>query len=168
MPSVQSSVNKIYIFTGKTGSGKTTFIYRWAADKPGIEGIITLTANGKRILFSLGTKEERIFETDSSFEGPVQKVGKYIFEASAFEWAENIVVETDFSKVKCFVLDEAGILELEEKGFCKAITILLNKIKDRNTDIIIVVREALVEKIIELFDLKNAVLCSKDDFNYTL
>jgi nucleoside-triphosphatase THEP1 len=167
MPHFQSaSMNNFYILTGKIESGKTTFISKWCQSKPDVAGIITITQNGKRVLLNLETGEERCFELGNFFAGAVQKIGRYTFDNDAFTWAEEIISKTDFSHVKCFIFDEAGILELEKKGFYMAIQILLNKIRNNNTDVIFVVRETLVDEIVKLFALPEAKIYTKDNFKY--
>lgn len=159
-------MNNYYFLTGKIGSGKTTFISRWSENKPGAAGIITITKNGKRFLRNVETNEERCFEVDTCFPGIAQKIGHYTFDNEAFLWAEEVINKTDFSRVKCFILDEAGILEMGMKGFYPAIQILLKKIKGHNTDIILVVRESLVDDMAKLFGLNNVTVYTKDNFKY--
>jgi len=158
-------MREVIILTGKIGSGKTTSLINWIKNNKNIAGIVTLTKKGKRVLWDVGSNEEKCFEVDESFNGPVQKIGQFIFDEEAFTWAEKFVKEYDFNNVNSFVIDEAGLLELNKKGFYNAIQNLLRLTKDKNIKIIFVVREQCIEKFIELFDLKDVKIYTKENFN---
>ncbi|MBA4317543.1 MAG: hypothetical protein C0412_04005 [Flavobacterium sp.] len=158
-------MREVIILTGKIGSGKTTSLFNWVKNNKNIAGIVTVTNNGKRILWDVASNNEIIFEVDESFNGPVQRIGQFIFDEEAFTWAENHINNYDFDYVDSFVLDEAGLLELNKKGFYNAIQNLLLLTQDKEIKIIFVVREQCVDKFIELFNLKNIFICTKEDFN---
>lgn len=152
-----------YILTGKIGSGKTTFITNWLKEVDNTAGIITITKDGKRVLRDVAGNEERRFEVDDSFEGPVLKVGQFIFDETAFTWVADKI--DDITNEDCFILDEAGLLELNKKGFYNAIIKLLRVTKEKDIKLVFVVREQCVDAFMELFELKNVKICNKENFN---
>lgn len=145
--------NKFYFVTGKVGVGKTSFINGLVEKKEGFAGIITAEKNGLRILTSILTGEDRLFEVDNSFNSPVQKIGRFAFDDTAFLWAEREIANTDLSNVKCFILDEVGYLEINKNGFYNAIQILIEKIKDYETEVIFVTREDCADDFMRMLGL---------------
>ncbi len=158
-------MSEVIILTGKIGSGKTTILTNWLKGEQNAAGIVTLTKNSKRILRDVSSNEEKMFEVDESFNGPVQRIGQFIFDEQAFVWAENIINNCNYDDADTFVLDEAGLLELNKKGFYNAIQNLLTITKDKEIKIIFVVREQCVEKFMELYNLKDVKIYSKEYFN---
>jgi nucleoside-triphosphatase THEP1 len=155
----------VYILTGKIRTGKSSFLYERFKESKKAKGIITLNKEEGRVIYNLGTGEEIQYEVDFTFRGPIQKIGRYNFDEEAFAEVEKIIDSVDFSEHGVFILDEAGPLELNGKGFFKAIEKLVAKAPDANTAIIIVVREECVVQICDLFKIENPILIRKERFN---
>lgn len=156
--------SKLFILTGKIRSGKTSFLLDRFKENKKAAGILTITLNGKRTFYNLTSREYIRFEVDDSFDGRVQKIGRYTFDDSAFGKVEEIIDNTDFSAIDCFILDEAGPLELNGKGFISVIKKFVERADDLTVPVIIVVREECVEQIIEYFSMKNVSILRKERF----
>ena len=75
----------------------------------------------------------------------------YTFNKEGFNFAEKICDKALKNKVSCFYLDEVAHLELKDQGFAD----ILKRILAAKIDLVLVVREALVEKICEKFGIKE-------------
>lgn len=158
------SNKKFIILTGKKGSGKTTLLLNLFGKRTDAAGVLTITKEGKRVLYSLAGKMEHQFETDSFFDGEIQKIGRFTFDSSAFRWAEGIIASSDFSTLKYIIIDEAGPLELNRKGFYDLLLRIINAVKGADVSLVIVVREECVDGIIELLALKECAVMNKENF----
>ena len=155
----------IYILTGAVGSGKTTFIFNWLKDHPFSGGIITLTRQNCRVLYDVIGKEEINFETPPDEKAETVNIGRYKFYKSAFERAEEIIENTDFVKTGCFVLDEAGPLELRGEGFDKAVRKLIEINREYGTALVFIVRENCVNDFINKYALIGPLVRTKENFS---
>lgn len=161
----RNQVNKEFIIlTGRKGCGKTTLLHNLFGERDDAAGILTLTKEGRRILYDIAGREERAFEVDHFFEGAKQKIGKYTFDDASFKWAEGIIASADFSKMKYIVIDEAGPLELNRKGFYDLLIRIINTVKGTETTLVIVVREECVDGMIELLGIKGCSVMNRENF----
>lgn len=115
--------------------------------------------NGSRKIFDVRTKQVFDIEcTDAANTNePLTPVGRFHFYTSAFEKANSILINAMAQKPCWLVIDEAGKLELEEKGFFHAIIQAIPFYEDTNTagNLLITVRESLCNEVISFFNLKN-------------
>jgi nucleoside-triphosphatase THEP1 len=141
---------KIYILSGPVQSGKTTALMDWCEGKKNIEGILTPDIDGKRFFSVISSKE--IFAMEAApGEKNVLSAGRFTFSKKAFEKA-ILILQHSANKGDWLVIDEIGPLELRGEGFSAALNkILLANREDQK--IILVVREGLVEKVVEYFQL---------------
>ena len=81
-------------------------------------------------------------------------IGKYIFNFSAFNWAKEkleIILKEGFDTI---VIDEYGPLEFENKGLEPTVSKIVSVVlRSSNQKLIIVIRESLVERFIQKFEL---------------
>ena len=160
---------QIFILTGEVHSGKTKAINEWLSNKINAAGIICPVINGKRILIFHPHKEQIILEAGESTENEILICGKYKFYKNAFINANNYISSLDFVKLEWVIIDEAGYLELNNDGLHDSMEFVLKKFYEYNLNfnIIIVVRDFLIEKIIEKYKLKNFVKIRKEDLEKT-
>lgn len=84
------------------------------------------------------------------------KIGRFCFYQSAFDRANKILLDNQHSN--WLVIDEIGKLELEHKGFYPSLYQLL--IHKKPLNLLLVIREGLVETAAGFFNMQNIKLVS--------
>lgn len=152
---------KIYIFSGKIGSGKTTLLERWTEKNSNIGGFLSVKIQGKRHFKNLDSGEIRLMETEN--EG--LEIGNFKFDTSVFTWAEQEIHRQYHTRKNAIIIDEIGPLEVrKEKGFHELLLKLFSEHSSEKPDLIIVVRDFLVQEFLEKYDLKNVKILPKTWF----
>lgn len=143
----------IIIYCAPIHSGKTTALMNWCSNKNTVGGILMADINGSRKFFNIETKE--IFDAACKFPEQTNKtlisIGAYHFYEDAFLKANNILMNVSPSLTH-IIIDEIGKLELKQKGLYEGAIQLL---KRSHQNIILVIRDSLVESVISAFNLKN-------------
>jgi nucleoside-triphosphatase THEP1 len=148
----------IYIFSRPIHSGKTTALHSWCKQQENIAGILMPDINGCRKIFDLSTDEIFNIECkDADTKESLISIGKFHFYNSAFEKANTILLQALITKPEWLVIDEAGKLELNGKGFYTAI---LNAVEVYDNiaytnNLLLTVRDSLVEDVIGFFKIKH-------------
>lgn len=149
----------IYLYSRPVHSGKTTTMLNWSAQQDDILGILMPDIEGSRKIMDLASKEVFDIEcTDpANTNEQLTTVGKYSFYTSAFEKANFLLMNAIDRDSKWIVIDEAGKLELAGKGFFNAVAKAVKKYKDPSTpgNLLIVVRDSLVDEVIRFFEITN-------------
>ena len=148
----------IYIFSRPVHSGKTTELLQWCSQQKNIAGILMPDINGSRKILDLYTKE--VFDIECADAANTKElltsVGRFHFYTVAFEKANKIVLTALDQTPDWLVIDEAGKLELDGKGFyesiIKAVDLYNN---DKPGNLLITVRESLSTEVISFFKVKN-------------
>ena len=144
----------VIIFTGPIGSGKTTQLEEWVKTRKNIAGILMPVLEGERHLYSIYSRKlvpVEIREESSSDE--IIKIGKFNFSKKVFDWGNKEIL-TGPEENNTIIIDEIGPLELEKAGFYYSLKhILDNKDKLRNMNLILVIREGMVEQITNYFNI---------------
>ncbi len=157
----------IYIFSRPIHSGKTTELLQWCDEQKNIAGILMPDIDGSRKILDLHTKE--IFDiecTDAmNTKEPLTSVGRFHFYTAAFEKANLIIIQALDQAPDWLIIDEAGKLELEGKGFYDSIIKVLEFFNGEGTtsNLLITVRESLCEEVIFFFKIKNVKVIHKLD-----
>ncbi|KUG25014.1 hypothetical protein ASZ90_005152 [hydrocarbon metagenome] len=145
-------MKKIILFSGPIHSGKTTRLQKFIADK-NCDGLIAPVKDGMRYIRRIKTGEIKPFETES--EDSIV-IGKYKFSKETFEWAKEQIKESLQSKVDYLVIDEVGKLEMVDQGYEPMVSLVIDKFKKENSfDLVLVVRESLVEDVITKYGLSE-------------
>ncbi|HCE56871.1 MAG TPA: hypothetical protein DER09_03490 [Prolixibacteraceae bacterium] len=149
---------KIYIITGGIGSGKTTLlknlVTRFHADNIQVNGILSLrkiqenTTTGYHIL-DIKTGEETAFLSTSGIDEQ-QRVGKYFISETALEKGNAVLFNC---KSGIVIIDETGLLELNNKGWAPAIHHLM---ATKSCHLIFSVRQEILAEIIQNFRISPA------------
>jgi len=156
----QNFVQKIFIITGKIDSGKTTFIKNLIENlkekKIKVGGIYSqkIFENNVRIgydLFDINTNKSEIF-LRKNINGNYNKIGIFSIFPKALELRIESLKPENNTENKIVIIDEIGNLEFSDKAWAKSLEEL---IKFPQNHILIVVREALTEKVIEKWNLQN-------------
>ena len=123
------------IVTGERGEGKTTYILSHFSN---YKGYVTVHRNDEYLLKDLETKEETLLLSHNSFFSEAWK-GWYI-NSSTFSKANEKLLSFNDTKV---VLDEVGMLEVEERGFAT----FLKKAPLMDIDLVISVRREFIMEV---------------------
>ena len=156
---------KLIILTGDIQTGKTTALFNWAVDRSDVAGVLTPVKEGKRFFYSIPEKHWCNMEADETDTAPLG-VGRFLFSAAQFEKANSSIIKwVNEGSWKYLVIDEIGPLELvQKKGLWLAVCHLLEQ--ELNTTIILVVRKALSNEVLLLFEAEkySVRLTSPDEF----
>ena len=145
----------VYILTAPIQTGKTSSLVNWSQNREDIYGILTPVVNGKRMFLDISSGS--YFEMEAAIgEREVYEVGRFVFSKSSFQKAGRII-QDGINKKAWVVIDEVGPLELRGEGFFK---ILKEVLSSQRTDqcTLLVVREGLVPKVKEAFNLREAIV----------
>ena len=149
----------IYIFSGLIQTGKTTALWEWCNQQENIAGVLMPDINGSRKIFDVNSRE--VFDIEcidaANTKEPLTPVGRFNFYSSAFEKANSILINAMVQKPHWLVIDEAGKLEMEGKGFFPAIIKAIPFYDDTNTpgNLLMTVRGSLCNEVISFFKIKN-------------
>lgn len=146
-------MSKIFIVTGKIKTGKTTRLMKWVNSQNNIDGILQPVVDGKRYLYHIKSRTLKQFETDSGHN--IISIGNYKFFISSFEWAKNIIDNACRENLSTLIIDEIGPLELKGSGLEPVISKILREKHNLQCDLIFVVREEILDKFLEHYNLST-------------
>jgi len=143
---------KIYIYSGKVHSGKTTRIMEWAKSQKSADGIFAPVINSKRYLVRIKSGEMHLLEADENEdEMNIIKIGNYKFLKNIFEWAQNELLKAFESNPGWLIIDEIGFLELKTEGLEPAVSKIIYNNKISQTKLLLIIRENLLGEVIKHF-----------------
>lgn len=149
----------ILVFSRPIRSGKTTGLIKWCSRQPGSAGILMPDENGLRKMTDIRTGES--FDAQCPHPGsskdPLQAIGRFNFYASAFERANAILLNEIKNQPEWLVVDEAGKLEMDKKGFYPALIKLVPHYLDPGTSgtMILVIRDGLCPELCQFFAIAD-------------
>ena len=149
----------IYIFSRPIHSGKTTELLQWCRQQKNISGILMPDINGSRKILDLQTKN--IFDIECTDAANTKElltsVGRFNCYTDSFDKGNSIILTALNQKPGWLVIDEAGKLELEGKGFYESIVNAVDAYNNEKIagNLLITVRESLCNKVISFFKIKN-------------
>jgi len=153
----------VFIITGKTGSGKTTFLVR-LIKRLREQG---LTVTGFLAVRSVTKEPDRYYDMhllDSGKFIPLAsresvkdwiKIYNFYFSPEAIRCGNRILNDPQISNKDLVVVDEIGIFELEGKVWADSVSLLVSK---SNNIMIWVVRDTILEKVIRKWDIQDPVI----------
>ena len=148
----------IVIFSRPIRSGKTTGLQAWCAGRTDVGGILMPDIDGKRHFLDIasGTRWPIDHREPGTFlySERLSSIGKFQYSEQAFALARTTIgfSSTAFSWL---LIDEIGKLELEDKGFAPSLSRLL-RVPVKPANLLLVVRDSLLEEVRLKFRLKNA------------
>jgi nucleoside-triphosphatase THEP1 len=92
-------------------------------------------------------------------EKEIIRVGRFFFSKNNFDKAIQIIRDADDDS-SWLIIDEIGPLELRGEGFSEVVKEILMAGNERQK-IILVVREGLVDKVIDFLRVNDAVVINK-------
>jgi molybdopterin-guanine dinucleotide biosynthesis protein A len=157
--------NRIYILTGAIHTGKTSALGDWLDHVKSKGGFITPDIDGKRKLQSLNTGAVYNFEVEESFDKKIS-IGRFHFSKLILREAAEEVLYILEKGVQFLVIDEIGRLEIESnEGFYPILQTVIDEYQKPGFGyLILVIRDSLLQKGIDKFNLHSATVMSLDDF----
>jgi nucleoside-triphosphatase THEP1 len=156
---------QIFILTGKVHSGKTTGLIEWLHNKDNAAGIISPVINSERQIFLYPDYEYLKLEANENSEKEILLCGKYKFFKDAFIEANNYFDSLAFENLEWVIIDEAGLLELNDEGLHDSVKKASIKFFEEKMkfNLIIIVRDYLVGNIIDKYNLGKCVVIDKEE-----
>ncbi len=152
-----------FILTGEPGSGKTTFLLQLIEELKG--EAVSLAGFAAVSVPSVGpSKDYHILDLASGKTLPLasrrqtagwEPTGIFFFNPEALHMGINILNGPQSMDCDLFIVDEIGPFELQGKIWAESLTRLLSK---RSGCILMVVRTALVEKVLENWHIEGAAI----------
>jgi len=160
----------IYILTGDIRTGKTSALLEWVSNREDVDGVLCPDGeNGKRYFLKVKSQKEIELEVVPIAIGIESEkmitIGRFHFLKSAFEKANEFLVELGSkSENQYLIIDELGKLELKHKGLHPSAETLIPKYEtNKNQDLILVVRDYLVNDILRQYSINEYSILKKDD-----
>lgn len=144
-------MSNIYIYSGPTQSGKTTKLMQWAAPQKNIDGVFQPVIENKRFLYNISSRSLKELEVEDGDD--LISIGNYKFNNKSFLWAQEKLLEACKTKIDKLIIDEIGPLELDGKGLEPAISKILSDRSNFDFQIILVVREKLLNDFLKHYCL---------------
>jgi nucleoside-triphosphatase THEP1 len=159
---------RIFIFSRPVHSGKTSALLEWCGSRKNVAGIAMPDVNGLRKIMDLETKQ--VFDIEcadpENTGASLTSVGRFHFYTDAFERANAIVMDALSRDPDWMVIDEAGKIELERKGFYEALKKAVAYYSDPDTKgrLLITIRDSLCFEMISFLNIRNfSVIYSLDE-----
>jgi len=141
---------KIHIFKGPVHSGKTFRLLNWADGLRSFDGIAAPLINESRYLLHISNRKKKLLQLPLKTQNlNTEKVGPYIFSKDTFAWGRKILLDCVDKNLDWLVIDEIGLLELDGRGLEPAVTEILNYGGCSIKNIVLVVRDKLVSRVIK-------------------
>ncbi len=152
--------NNITIIQGERGEGKTTFvksIVKYLKRENILVGGILAEGfwkEGVRDRFQLVDLKtnSKLAYCQREKKETWEKVAQFYVNPKGQEFGDQLLKKTNLQGLDFVVIDEVGPFELEGKGWTKAIH---NLIEGTNLPMLWVVRNSLVEEVIQYFELEE-------------
>jgi len=152
-------MGKIIIYSGEKGIGKSSYLKKSFGKHLGVEGILQPRMDGIKYLENLSSGEYRQLELHNEFHSPGNvRIGDYIFSEAVFKWGRDTLLNCFLLNPSFLIIDEIGPLELAGSGLEPALSKLLILLKESETKALLVVRPALIERVIDIYKLEDVRL----------
>lgn len=156
----------VHIVTGKINSGKSTVITSIYNKLKKGDGFISVKKmSDKKVhsynIMKLSDNSQKLFVIRDEFlkeEKEIScQIGPYLFIKDALEYIETEIRKMIKMKISPIFLDEIGQLELYDQCFHN----IFEEILSSNTDCYITIREDLVDKVIDKYQIKEVKIISR-------
>ena len=163
------SNHKIIILTGPIHSGKTSALTAYIKKFEKVEGILCPDIENGRNVHFLNTSIQKKIQVDDNFEHKIT-IGKFHFDANVMTEISSYLESINIETADLIVVDEIGKLELKDEGFEPGLSALINNFKTStsNTKLLVVVRDYLVEEVMDKYDLHSVRLIHTRDLDEIL
>ena len=147
---------KITIISGKIKSGKTTYLINSFANDKNVCGLFQPQSDNERFFQDIETATTKKITLNNMTKNSF-RIGKFIFDGAVFDWAKEILRNISREPKRTIVIDEYGPLEFNNSGLEPEVSEIIKKNKlSEKTNLVIVVRESLLDDFIKKFNLKES------------
>ncbi|MGB9664366.1 MAG: nucleoside-triphosphatase [Ignavibacteria bacterium] len=151
---------KVFIYSDKIKSGKTTKLFQWMTKQNSIGGILQPVVEERRFFYSIIDKKliqlEITKDQSKNFsENELIKIGNYFFLRSGFEKAKEILRRDFNNKPEFLIVDEIGPLELEGNGLEPIVSEILDDIGNFEGKLILVIRDKILVDAVKKYNLEE-------------
>jgi nucleoside-triphosphatase THEP1 len=162
---------KIFIMTGSREQGKTTQLQKIIGflkeNEIAVGGIYSprVMENNETIgydIVDVTNNEREIFLRHPGDEN-LAKIGRFSVYPSGLQKGVDSLGASSNLNNKIVIIDEAGLLELQDQGWAGSIQNLLN---ESDKHLLLVVRDSFVEKIIHKWNLRQCHVYNISDYDY--
>jgi nucleoside-triphosphatase len=154
----------LYILSAPIHTGKTTALQHFCKQYRAV-GVLMPDANNCRQIINLATQQQEPIQLVVSEHATDIIIGNYIFDASVFAIANLWLLEIKNAESDFIIIDEIGKLELNNSGLEPAFSDLIKKIDTDASNIIITVRDYLLQQVINKYNLQDATVVNIQQFN---
>ena len=157
--------NQIFILSQPVKSGKTTLLKSWVDAQDNVVGILTPDVNDTRMLYEIAEKTYYKFQTHNN-ENSIG-IGKFLFDNSAFNTAQDILLQGLKKQHSWMIVDEVGRLEIEGKlGLEPRLTQLIHAYKNHQVkgNLLLVIRDYLLQDAIDYYQIPRAEVLDESFF----
>jgi len=167
----------IYILTGDIRTGKTTALLEWintsaalsGTNRNDVDGVLCPDDDkGKRYFLNIKSKDKYPLAANSDTEDHnIISIGPFQFLKSSFQNANDYLLQSNDKREYLYlVVDELGKLELKNIGLHdSAKSIIAQHENSKTHHLILVVRESLLNDIIEHYDISQYSVLRKEDLD---
>ena len=156
----------IRLLTGPIRSYKTTTLLQWSSHRDDVGGILTPDVDGLRHLYNIRERRFIAWEKTTQPDDRDLVIGRFVFDHDAFVtaigWLEDHLED---ASMRTIILDEIGPLELQGKGWDAWLLRSMDRLRPK--EVIFVVRQNIVEKVVERYGIEDAEIVDKSAFPLT-
>ncbi|WP_456438738.1 nucleoside-triphosphatase [Psychroserpens sp.] len=162
----------IYILTGDIRTGKTTALLDWCKNRNDVDGVLC-PDDENRLRYFLNIKSKGVYplvaHTDTE-ENNTISIGSFQFMKSSFQNANDYLLHSnDQRDYSYLIIDELGKLELKNIGLHdSAKSIIIQYENSKSHHLILVIRESLLNDIIEHYNISEYSVLKKEDLQLLL
>ncbi|WP_339752852.1 nucleoside-triphosphatase [uncultured Winogradskyella sp.] len=157
----------IYILTGDIRTGKTTALLDWCKNRNDVDGVLCPDdEKGKRYFLNIKSKDTYPLAANSDTKDHnIISIGPFQFLKSSFQNANDYLLKSNDQRDYLYlVVDELGKLELKNIGLHDSAKSIIAQHKNRKSHhLILVVRESLLNDIIEHYQIYIYEVINKED-----
>lgn len=143
----------ISIFSRAIKTGKSTTLLNWCSKQKNVKGLLMMEENQNKIVYTAHNQQKILYQPSKNYI----KIGDYKFDNAVFTKGNELIklwLEENTFDFLC--LDEIGKLELNNKGWHSSfINILKHQKQNINKNYIVVVRDYLVNDVINQYNIKD-------------
>lgn len=157
-------LSKINILSAPIHSGKTSALKSYTLKHQNCCGILCPDINGLRYIENIESGAILPFQKPINNSDDDILIGQYIFSNEGFKTARQVLLSIPIDTKKTIIIDEIGKLELQGGGLEPALSWLIDQIQSNQLNCILVVRDYLIDSVVNHYKINPFNLLTIDDF----